>query len=271
MKSSKQSTQSTAGRHAVLAYEQIAPVYDDFTAHHDYCTWIDDLLRLGAAHGLRGDTVLDVGCGTGNSFLPLLTLDWTVTAVDISPSMVELARAKAGPGVRVEVADMRELPAYGSFDLVLCLDDAINYLHTPAELERALRAMAANLAPHGVLIFDSNTLATYRTFFGERVVVEVRGRRLIWQGRTGGHAEPGQISEATFEVEPLVPGSGPTVPPEVHRQRHHPEAELRAALAAAGLEVAGLYGCTTDGVPRQPVNEDVHTKSIYVARTARAT
>jgi SAM-dependent methyltransferase len=267
------STQSrgAADLHAEVAYEQIAPVYDDFTAHHNYTAWIDDLLRLGRAHGLRGDTVLDVGCGTGNSFLPLLALGWKVTAADLSPSMVERARAKAGAAVRIEVADMRELPVYGSFDLVFCLDDAINYLLSAAELERALRAMAANLAPHGTLIFDSNTLTTYRTFFGERVEVEANGRRLIWNGQTGGRAEPGQISESIFEVEPLTPGSGPPVPAEVHRQRHHPEAELRDALSAAGLEVAGLYGCTTDGVPRQPVNEDSHTKSIYVTRFKRAT
>src|SRR3982751_5418754 len=58
--------QSSGGsdRHAEVAYEQIAPVYDDFTAHHDYPSWIDSLLRLGRAHGLRGDTALDVGCGT---------------------------------------------------------------------------------------------------------------------------------------------------------------------------------------------------------------
>lgn len=265
--------QSTGGadRHAEVAYEQIAPVYDDFTAHHNYPEWIAALLRLAEEYGLRGDTALDVGCGTGKGFLPLLELDWKVTAVDISPSMVKLARAKAGPEVRIEVADMRELPVYGSFDLVFCLDDAMNYLHSAGELEQALRGMAANLAPAGVLIFDSNTLTTYRTFFGERVVVEAKGRRLIWDGRTGGHAEPGQISEAAFEIEPLTPGAGPRVPPEVHRQRHHPKAEIQAALAAAGLEVAGLYGCTTDGIPRRPVDEEAHTKSIYVARLRRAT
>jgi SAM-dependent methyltransferase len=265
--------QSTGGidRHAEVAYEQIAPVYDDFTAHHNYPDWIASLLRLAEAHGLNGNTALDVGCGTGKGFLPLLELGWKVTAADISPSMVELARDKAGPGVRIEVADMRELPVYGSFDLVFCLDDAMNYLHSAAELEQALRGMAANLAPQGVLIFDSNTLTTYRTFFGERVVVEAKGRRLIWDGHTGGHAEPGQISEAAFEIEPLAPGSGPVVPPELHRQRHHPEAEIQAALAAAGLEVAGLYGCTTDGVPHQPVAEETDTKSIYVARLQRTT
>jgi SAM-dependent methyltransferase len=269
----KNSIQSADGRdlHAEVAYEQFAPVYDDFTAHHDYPFWIGNLLSLGTAHGLRGETVLDVGCGTGKGFMPLLSLGWKVTAVDLSPAMAERARAKAGPEARIEVADMRSLPVLGSFDLVLCLDDAINYLHSAAELEEALIGMVANLAPEGVLIFDSNTLTTYRTFFGERVVVEARGRRLIWTGRNGGMVEPGQISEAAFEVEPLADGSGPHVPPEVHRQRHHPAAEIESALAAAGLEVAGLYGCTTDGIPRQPVNEDMHTKSIYVARRKRAT
>ena len=85
MNSSTQ-TRGSADRHAAVAYEQIAPVYDDFTAHHNYRAWIEDLLRLGAAHGLRGDTVLDVGCGTGKGFLPLLTLNWKVTGVDISPA-----------------------------------------------------------------------------------------------------------------------------------------------------------------------------------------
>src|ERR1700759_4116906 len=105
----KTSMQSAGGayRHAEVAYEQIAPVYDDFTAHHDYPAWIDSLLELGATHGLRGDTVLHVGCGPGKGFLPLLELGWKVTGVDISPSMAELARAKAGPAARIEVADMR--------------------------------------------------------------------------------------------------------------------------------------------------------------------
>mgnify|MGYP001557255754 CR=1 FL=1 len=245
----------------------MASVYDDFTAHHNYTEWIASLLRLGEAHGLRGDTVLDVACGTGKSFMPLLELGWKVTACDISASMVEVARAKAGRQVeRLEVADMRALPIYGSFDLVCCLDDAVNYLLSAAELEQALRGMAANLAPEGILVFDSNTITTYRTFFAEQVEVEANGQRLIWDGRTAGVVEPGQISEAAFEAEPLVPGTRPTIPPELHRQRHHPEAEVRAALAAAGLEVAGLYGCTTDGIPRQPLNEESHTKAIYVAR-----
>jgi SAM-dependent methyltransferase len=257
-------------RHAELAYEAIAPVYDDFTAHHDYRLWVSMLLELGAANGLRGDTVLDVACGTGKSFIPMLEQGWKVTACDISASMVEMARAKAGPDVRLEVADMRELPVYGSFDLVCCLDDAVNYLHDQAELEATLRGLAANMAPHALCIFDSNTMTQFRGFFTEHVELERNGRRMIWDGHADASFGPGEIAEASFSFEPLD-GSGPTVPAELHRQRHHPEAEVRAAIDASGLELVALYGHHHDGVPHQPLSEEDHTKAIYIARLKRTT
>ena len=255
-------------RHAELAYEAIAPVYDDFTAHHNYRLWVGTLLELGAANGLRGDTVLDVACGTGKSFIPMLEQGWKVTACDISASMVEMARAKAGPDVRLEVADMRELPVYGSFDLVCCLDDAVNYLHTQAELEQTLRGLAANMAPHALCIFDSNTMTQFRGFFAEHVELERGGRRMIWDGHADANFGPGEIAEASFSFEPLD-GSGPTAPPELHRQRHHPESEVRAAIDASGLELVALYGHHHDGVPHQPMSEDDHAKAIYIARLKR--
>ncbi|HVW45571.1 MAG TPA: class I SAM-dependent methyltransferase [Solirubrobacterales bacterium] len=253
-------------RHAEVAYESIAPVYDDFTAHHNYEAWISTLLGLAVENGLRpgASRALDVACGTGKSFIPLLDRGWELTACDISASMAARAREKAAGRVRIEVADMRELPVLGSFDLALCIDDAVNYLHTPAELTAALRAIAANLEPDGLLIFDSNTITNYRGFFAERVEVEANGVRMIWEGHGDGTAGPGEISEASFSFEPLEGGTA--VPPELHRQRHHPEPEVRAAIAAAGLELAALYGHGPDGIPYQPMSEEDHTKAIYVAR-----
>jgi hypothetical protein len=45
--------------------------------------------------------------------------------------MIEVARAKL-PALANSLftADMRSLPELGKFDLVLCLDDALNYLTT---------------------------------------------------------------------------------------------------------------------------------------------
>lgn len=260
------------GRWAEFAYEQIAPVYDDFTAHHDYELWLGNLLPKLRRHGLRGRLLLDVGCGTGKSFLPMLKRGWEVTACDISPSMLELARAKAGDEARLSVADMRELPEFGHFDLVWALDDAVNYLLSGEELERALAGMARNLGPHGLLMFDVNTLRSYRTFFAETEVVERGGRRLVWRGQTAPDVQPRSICESRFEVEAPIGDAGKDdrerVAMHLHRQRHFPEEEVLELLERAGLECLGVYGHGFDAVPHQPVDELAHNKAVYIARLA---
>jgi SAM-dependent methyltransferase len=257
-------------RWAEIAYEAIAPVYDEFTAHHDYELWLGNLLPELTRLGLRGDRLLDVACGTGKSFIPMLERGWKVTACDISPAMVELARAKVGDAVELSVADMRELPEFGEFDLVWCLDDAINYLLSREELEQALGGMRRNLGPGGLLMFDVNALSAYRTFFAEEVVVERDGRRLVWKGRSTPDAEAGTIAEASFEVLPAEGGreGEPQIAPEMHRQRHFPEAEVLAALESAGLECLEVFGHGEDAVLRQPLQDEVHSKAVYIARAA---
>lgn len=255
------------GQWAEQAYEAIAPVYDDFTAHHDYELWLGNLLPKARGHGLRGHRLLDVGCGTGKSFLPMLERGWDVTACDISAAMIELARAKAGDAVRLTVADMRELPVFGEFDLVWSLDDAVNYLLSPEELGEALSGMRANLAPDGLLMFDLNTLQAYRSFFAEVHRVQRGGRQLVWRGQATAEAPPGSISEARFEVESDANGTA-DVKTHVHRQRHFPETEVRELLEAAGLECLDVYGHGFDAVPKQPLLELDHSKAVYFARRA---
>jgi SAM-dependent methyltransferase len=252
---------------AELAYEAIAPVYDDFTAHHDYELWLGNLLPELERHGLRRGHLLDVGCGTGKSFIPMLERGWEVTACDISASMVELARAKVGEAAALSVADMRDLPAFGEFELVWALDDAVNYLLSAEELGQALSGMRANMAPGGLLMFDVNTLQAYRSFFAETQVVEAHGRRLTWRGRGSTETPPGSISEASFGVEILAEDGGhEEIGTEMHRQRHFPEEEVLALMEGAGLECLEVFGHGFDAIPKQPLDDLVHTKAVYLAR-----
>lgn len=245
---------------AKATYEAMASVYDIFTAHYDDELWIGELVSALERNGLSGRRLLDVACGTGKSFLPMLERGWEVTACDISPAMLACAREKVGEAVPLSVADMRDLPEIGKFDLVWALDDSINYLLSEDELLNALRGMAVNLAPRGLLLFDVNTLVAYRSFFAETVVVERAGRRLVWRGQTAGDAKSGSICEAVLEED-----GGPTKTHE-HRQRHFADAEIRSAVNRAGLALVDAYGLFTDGILRQPLDERAHTKAVYIAR-----
>jgi SAM-dependent methyltransferase len=245
------------------AYDALAPVYDGLTSHHDHERWLSLLLGLAGDHGLSGGRALDVACGTGKSFMPLVRRGFDVTACDLSPAMVEFARRRArGHGVRVRVADMRRLPVLcDQADLVTCLDDAVDYLLDPTELRAGLSGMRANLRPGGLLVFDVNTLATYRAVFcevarwgdGDETYASVGEPRPV---------EPGGLFATTLQAW----RGGVLVAESRHVQRHHAAGELTGALRDAGLEALGLYGSAADGSPERPPDERLHVKTVVVAR-----
>lgn len=246
----------------------MAPVYDEFTHLNDYETWFGTLLPALEKHGLRHGRLLDVGCGSGKAFAPMLGRGWSIQGCDVSPAMLELAREKGGADVRVDVADMRELPRFGEFELVWALNDPVNYMLDAEELELALGGMRQNLAPGGLLMFDANTISAYRGFFCEETVIERDGWRLIWRGRSKPEDPPGTVFEASFEAEPLAGRDGSPIAPELHRERHFPEAEILGAIAAAGLECLDVFGYTDEDGLVDPLDEVGHYKAIYIARAA---
>jgi len=250
------------------AYDALAPVYDGLTAHHDHEGWLAQLLGLAGGHGLSGRRALDVACGTGKSFMPLVRRGFDVTACDLSPAMAARARRRArGHRVRVRVADMRRLPVLceRGADLVTCLDDAVNYLFDSAELCAALAGMRANLRPGGLLVFDVNTLATYRAVFCDGVSWEAGADTYASVGEPRA-VEPGGLFATTLQAWRGAPGMGTLLVESRHTQRHHPVVELERALRRVGLELLALYGSAADGSPEQPPDEQRHVKTVVVAR-----
>ena len=248
------------------AYDDLAEHYDALTAQHDYDAWTRDIEPLARAAGLRGRRLLDVACGTGKSFLPFLERGFEVAACDLSPAMVARAAAKAQGRARLSVHDMRALPRLGAFDLVTCLDDAANYLVTPAELTAALTGMRRNLAPGGLVVFDANTLAMYRTFFASLSVLPADDLVLVVDGAASPQLRPGGRAPVTIEALARTDDGGWRRVAHRHVQRHHPRATVRRALARAGLAVVSEHGMRLDGSIAEGFDELRNSKALYLAR-----
>jgi SAM-dependent methyltransferase len=251
---------------ALLAYEEMADVYDVFTRAYDYDRFLTVVEDLALEHGLAGTSVLDVGCGTGKSFMPLLERGYDVSACDLSPGMVSRAREKSGGAARVVVADMRDLPDLGRFDLITCLDDSVNYLLTDSELAQAFRGMARVLRPGGLLVFDVNSLRTYRSIFSQTFASDQEGMFFCWRGDTSPDMPPGGRAAATLEA--FVPGAADGWSRRCmrHMQRHHPRTTLTRECAAAGLEIVAVHGQHPGARLDATADESEHTKLLYVTR-----
>jgi SAM-dependent methyltransferase len=252
--------------HAREAYDALAPHYDDFTAHHDHAAYAATLLSLAREHGLEGRRLLDVACGTGESFLALLEQGFAVTACDLSPEMVARAARKAPGRARVEVADMRALPQLGTFDLVWCLDDAVNYLLDEAELVAALDGLRRQAIGGGLVLFDVNSLISYRTFFASLTVLPREDRVLVWDGLASEEHAAGDVAEARLEALERAEDRSWRRTVGVHRQRHYPEPVVRQALEAAQLELLGVYGMQLDGSLQEGFDDLRSSKAVFVAR-----
>jgi SAM-dependent methyltransferase len=247
---------------ALATYEEFAPYYDAYTSDYPYDEWLADLEGWAREAGVPGRRLLDVACGTGNSFLPLLARGYDVTGCDLSPNMAVRARAKAAGRARVEVADMRSLPWRRRFDLVTCIDDSLNYLLEPADLLAALCSIARALVPGGLAVFDTNSLWGHRASYTDEVLFESGGSRFLWRPEPGGGTGPGEIAAATIEL--IVSGAEP-VPVGRHVQCHHPVATVRSACAAAGLDLLGVRGSLPDGGLDPVPDENRHRKIAFLA------
>ncbi|RVU25473.1 class I SAM-dependent methyltransferase [Streptomyces antnestii] len=106
----------------------------------------------------RPSDILDLGCGTGSLSLVATDQGHRVTAVDLSPAMVDLARAKlAGRAAEVLVGDASAPPVGGrTFDAVLVRHVA----WTLPDLDGALAHWLSLLRPGGRLVLVEGVWGT---------------------------------------------------------------------------------------------------------------
>lgn len=123
-------------------YRRVAPIYDRI-----FGPLSQSLRRLGVRMfpPAPGIAILDIGCGTGIHLEMYQKYGCALHGIDLSPSMLRMARVRLGEEADLRLADATAIPhAAETFDLVLCMlalhemDEDIRGL-VIAEIKRVLK------------------------------------------------------------------------------------------------------------------------------------
>ena len=97
-------------------------------------------------------SLLELGCGGGNTALHLKRRFPRLTLTDLSPEMLAVSRA-LNPECEHRLGDMRTLRLGRTFDAVF-VHDAVCYMTTEADLRRAMETAWAHCRPGGAVLFQ---------------------------------------------------------------------------------------------------------------------
>jgi glycine/sarcosine N-methyltransferase len=226
-------------------YDRLAEFFDvmtDWQSRLDY-----ELPFITRLLGPARRRVLDAACGTGQHTIALAKSGYDATGADISPAMIERARAgaqAAGASVRFFTAPFRELKATvgGDYDAVLCLGNSLVHVLKEEELLASLTSMVSCLRPGGLLLlhnlnYDKRMIDKPRWFQVNSGRLDSR-ETLVW--RFADYGEP----LITFNIAVFQKNEGGQWSVQVQGtpQRPWQSHELLQSLNRSGCTGITLYG-----------------------------
>jgi len=139
-------------------FNNYADYYDTIYQDKNYneeCNFLEKIFNRYSKIDVK--SILDLGCGTGGHSLILAKRGYSVTGVDISKKMLEIAKKKAKHNnltIEFVQRDIRKLDLRRKFDVVISMFAVISYQTTNKDLIDTFNSVSRHLKRGGVFIFD---------------------------------------------------------------------------------------------------------------------
>lgn len=148
----KQRSQANRRSEKPKLYWELAPWFHHFThpkSYRDEARFVRKLLK--PERFTETPTLLELGSGGGNN-ASHLKKHFRMTLSDLSPGMIEVSRG-INPECEHTVGDMRSMRLRRKFDFVF-VHDAIGYMTSEDDLQRAIATAFMHLKPGGIALFQ---------------------------------------------------------------------------------------------------------------------
>lgn len=163
-------------------YKNFAEVYDSFMEYCDYQEWRKQIYSILKKNGRKGNTLLEIGCGTGNLLLTMAD-KYSCVGLDISQEMLEVAKKKLeGREILLYKEDMKFFNLNRRFDLIVAIFDTVTHLLNNKDLVSHFESIKNHLSKDGVYIFDMVDRKFMTEMFPGGIFADVRENlTVIWE------------------------------------------------------------------------------------------
>lgn len=227
----------------MTSYENLALVYDRLMENAPYDEWV----RF-TNHFIKNkqiNSVVDLGCGTGEITLRLAEPNRQLFGVDLSADMLSVAEQKAidlAKQVRWIKQDIRELEGFIDIDLCVSYCDVINYITAEQDLERVFNRVYESLSEQGIFIFDVHSMEhVNKNLTNQTFTYTADDVAYIWDCEPG-ESDGEMYHEMTFFYKNSSSSNTYTRIEESHYQRSFPIQTYIDLLAKAKFSHIELYG-----------------------------
>ena len=229
-------------------FSDYAYYYNAFYKDKDYHAEAVQIDQLIKKYSNDVNRIISFGCGTGKHDFELNKCGYSMSGIDMSEGMINVARKSAleqGINENFDVADIRYYEASEKYDAVISLFHVISYQTSNEDLLNAFKAARNCLSQGGLFIFDA--------WYGPGVLsdkpsvrikeVEDDKYRLVRLARPVMHDQE-NIVDVNYEV--LVIDKATTTTKEikeVHNMRYLFKPEIDNLLKQAGFELVDVCDC----------------------------
>ncbi len=219
-------------------YSAFAEHYDKYMQAVNYPRWAKLVLdKYRKRYEQDPENILELACGTANVATLLSKQGFSVDASDLAPEMLKIAAEKEF-APRLFLADMTDEITTGSYDLIICLFDSVNYLQDVSQVRKMLKNSYKALNKNGLFIFDTVTIKNSIDNFDGFVNLEDSQDQYIIHQSDLDESNLIQTTELTFFRKH---GFSFQRNDEIHKQKLFSISELKKEIKKSNYNLIGIY------------------------------
>lgn len=137
-----------------MTFKNYAKYYNLLYVDKNYVSESDYIINTIKKYKEQVSEILDIGCGTGKHAALIAEKGYSVTGIDLSTEMIEIAKSSNYKGCEFYIGNAGDFDINKKFDVITSLFHVISYQTLNIELEKVLLNVKNHLNPGGLFIFD---------------------------------------------------------------------------------------------------------------------